>query len=252
MKTKMKYPAIASRTRRAGSGHRTGRLAAMLGTLLFAVLTSAAHAIPTGYTDRASFLTDLPGLAAVEGFDTALPGTTIASGGTLGDFTYQYDVLAGFGVSLQVVDDFDTTSGLNSLGTDDGGVLQQGDDVEIVANGPVNAFGLSLILSDIALSDEIRLTANGVTVGLEETAVTNLADGGIAYFLGLIDLASTFTSVSLTTSQCGADCGYFLFSMDDLTTASAPVAVPEPGTFALGVLALALLRIRSRSHKANH
>ena len=52
-----------------------------------------------------------------------------------------------------------------------------------------------------------------------------LPDGGVVYFLGLIDTTASFTSASVSTIGGG----FFFYNVDDITTA----VIPEPGTFAL-------------------
>lgn len=230
---------VTSTMRRLSRGCRKSRyLTSLVGSVALLSLSTTTYAVPVGYNDQDLFLADLPAPGDVVDFDSAAAGTTIANGGLFESLSFQYDVLAGFGVDLEIVDDFDTTSPGNALGTNDGGVLQQADDLQVSSDEPINAIGLSLILSDIAFDNEIMLSANGVSVGLDSAIVSTLADGGLVYFLGLIDLEDSFTSFSLTTSHCGLDCGYFLFNIDDITTAQ----VPEPSTLSLGLLALLLLR----------
>ncbi len=229
MKIEMQYFVTRAMRGLSEGWRKTSSLAVLISSITLLSLTSHTYAVPVGYTDQNLFLADLPAPGTVIDFDSATADTSIANGGLFEGLTFQYDVLAGFGVNLQIVDDYDTTSPGNALGTDDGGVLQQADDLEVSSADPMNAIGLSLILSDIAFDNEIMLTANGVSVGLDSAIVSTLADGGLVYFLGLIDLEEAFTSFSLTTSHCGVDCGYFLFNIDDITTAQ----VAEPSTLAL-------------------
>lgn len=198
--------------------------------ILATITCGTANAAITTYTDQASFFSALPGSASTLDFDSLTAGTTIADGGKVDGITFDYDF---GGVQLQVTDVFNSPSSPNSLGTDDGDLLQDGDEFGL-SFGPVNAIGLLFITADQMFDDDIILSAGGTSVGLSVAdAGTDLGDGGIPYFLGIIDETNMFTTADIT--NIGG--GFFLYNVDDITTS----VVPIPGAlylFATGFIAL--------------
>lgn len=216
---------------------------------LFLAIAPNVEAATMTFTDRAAFD------AAIAGFDqrtldfeSESAGRIIADGETLSDVGFHYPELAGLGIQLAVTDGaafsggspFSTTSGSNFLGTDDGDLLQDGDDIELRFQ-PANALGLYFITADLPglIADDVRLTAGTVSMSLDPSApALMLADGSIALFLGLLDSSQTFSSARLSTGHDAAT-GAFFFNVDDLVIATAPV--PLPGAFWLMGLGLAVL-----------
>jgi len=210
------------------------------GTLCAAIVfaSSVSNAALVTYTDQAAFMAALPGPASTLDFDSLAAGTTIANGDTIDGITFNYDFA---GVQMQVVDVFNTTSSPNFLGTNDADVLQDGDDFSL-SFGATNAIGMFFITSDAMFDDDITLTAGGTSVGLfAADAGADLGDGGIPYFLGIIDDMNTFTTADITTLGGG----FYLYNIDDITTATV---VPLPGALWLFGSGLAgLLAFRKRS-----
>jgi len=202
--------------------------------------STAGYAVATTYTDQSAFLTALPGASNTVDFDSIAAGTTIADGDTVGGITFNYDF---GGVQMQVSDVFDTTSSPNFLGTDDYDVFLDGDDFAL-SFGPTNAIGMFFITADRMFNDDITLSAGGTSVGLNGADMgVILGDGGVAYFLGIIDDANSFTTASITTNGGG----FFLYNVDDITTAAV---VPIPGAlflFCSGLAGLLSFRCKGQS-----
>lgn len=202
--------------------------------LLMAFFAFTANAATINYTDEAVFM------AAISGFDQQTldfedseVGDIIPSGDSLNGITFIYDL---FGESMAVVDEYDTTSGTNSLGlTLDGEVegdnyLWDGDEFDLIFD-PVHAIGLYFITSDPALSEEIWMETPLGTAYNSETSLL-LDDGGLAYFVGMVSDAP-FTSARIGFAADGES--NFVYNVDDITLASSEAfnPVPEPATLLL-------------------
>jgi MYXO-CTERM domain-containing protein len=197
--------------------------------LLACAASSPAAAAPEIYTDKAAFLAALPGPEATLDFDEVAAGTLLPNGSALGGITFSYDF---GGVQLLISDVFDTTSAPNFLGTDDGSVLQDGDDFTLGFE-PRNAVGMYFIAADQLLDGDIELAAGGAAASLVAEDVQQiLGDGSSVFFLGIVDTADAFSTADVTT--IGGE--FFLYNVDDIVT-----AVPEPG--ASSPLALALVAV---------
>jgi len=194
---------------------------------------NSGHAVPVTYTDPVAFFGDLPGAASVLDFEGLADGTIIADGSTVGGITFRYDF---GGVQMMVTDAFDTTSPVNSLGTDDGDVFLDGDDFDLVFDA-ASAIGLFFITSpDENFDEDILLTAGGATANLiASDLIETLPDGGEVFFLGIIDAMSTFTSASITT----VGGGFFLYNVDDIVIGEAAAVAPVAGSLWLFGLGLA-------------
>ena len=187
------------------------------------------------YTDPALFAGDLPGPASTLDFDSLAPGTLIPSGSTVDGVTFTYSI---FGLSMKVADAFSTTSGSNSLGLTGGDdAFLDGDSFDLDFDSAL-ALGMFFIASDAAIADEILLVTLAGTAGNSATPFAVLADGGIAYFVGLIS-TDQFNSATVDFLADGEI--NFAFNVDDIAT-----AVPEPGTGMLMALGLGALGLGGR------
>lgn len=227
----------------------------LMGASAVTVLSPAglpAAIIP--YDNQTSFLSDAAALgytASMIDFDGVSGGpVAIASGGSVSGVTFTYD----FGtVSLTITNGFDTTSPSNFLGTDDGNVLLDGDEITF-SFSPRTGFGLYIISADALFDGDFVLATGPDTATLLSAGQTGtLQDGSGFWFLGLLsDSSSTFSSVTLKTP---GGVGAFFYNLDDLvlTTVSPPPgsAVPEPSSIALAMLASAGVGIRCRRRPGN-
>ena len=212
-----------------------------------------AQAAPVSFTDRAAFDAAVAGLnkavTTTLNFDSLTAGSLIASGDALDGISFSYNLGK---VNLQVTNDAPTTSSPNFLGTDDGGMLQDGDDITLDF-GVRNAIGLYVMSFDPLIDDDFQLNVGAYSNSLTASNLhSTLTDGTSVYFLGIVDPTATFTSASVTTSHDG-ETGYFLWNADDIVTAVAQV--PEPETWAmllagLGLMALNPSLMRARRSKA--
>jgi len=210
-------------------------------------LPGVAGAVPTVYTSSAAFLAALPGAPSIADFDGLTSGDVIPSGGSADGITFTY---AFGGVDLIVTDGsaaggggpFATTSAPNFLGTTDFDVLLDGDDL-VLGFATASAVGLFIVTAEVPgdtlFDGDLGLSAAGTTAYLDVDAVEQtLSDGGIVFFLGVIDPAASFTTASLDGFGGG---GAFAYNVDDVVT-----AVPEPSSaLLLGLGLLILRRLRS-------
>ncbi|VAW60903.1 hypothetical protein MNBD_GAMMA10-2510 [hydrothermal vent metagenome] len=209
--------------------HLSGALCA---AIVFA--SSISNAALVTYTDQAAFMSALPGSANTLGFDNLAANTIITDGDSLEGITFNYN----FGsVQMQVSDVFDTTSPQGFLGTDDLDVFQDGDDFGL-SFAPVNAVGMFFISADEMFNNDIILSAGGASVGLNTAdAGAGFGDGGVPYFLGIIDDVNTFTTADIATIGGG----FFLYNVDDITTATVvplPAALWLFGSGLVGLVAI--------------
>jgi len=209
-------------------------------------LGGAAHAALTAFTSKAAFDAAVAGLSALQSVDfEAVPaGTTFASGTGTGGLTFFY-VISGPS-TLQVADTFGTTSGTNYLGLDNPDTaFYLGDSFTIDFNRAVVAVGLYVIAGNDAQAGDIGLSVANGSVFNSAIADVPVSDGQ-AFFLGLVesDFGSSFTSATLAgTFTPGA---FLAFTVDDISSAIAPVPEPETWLLLLAGLGAASARARRR------
>ena len=165
-------------------------------------------------------------------FDNLSPGTQVT---TIGTATFSSNI----GLDLIVSTGFDTTSGLNYLGVDDGGfeVFFPGDIVTLVFSQLQAAFSLNVISSPFtpAGAFNIEALASSLVVGSQTSGAvpsTILPDGGEVFPITLAPSA-LFDEIRLSTTTFGL----FSYNIDNVVA----VPVPEPSTLSLFCVALALL-----------
>ena len=213
-----------------------GRLAVVAALV---ALSTASHALPTGYQSESDFAAAISGLSGVQtvDFESVPTGTTFASGTGSGGLTFIYAIA---GQMLQVSSTFGTTSGTNYLGLDNPDTaFYLGDSFTIAFGRSVTAAGLYLIAGNDAEPGDLELSTASASV-FNGTTPVDLVDGK-AYFLGLVDSAG-FDSITITGVPSGD--AFLPFSADDIT--SAVTSVPEPGVPASMLAGLSLLGVLSR------
>ena len=203
------------------------------------------QATTTTFTSEAAFLAAIAGLPQeTQDFESILD-LVIFDGDTVDGITFEYTTT--FGEDLMVSDQFDTTSGENALGTNFGigtdETILGGDGFKMTFDQGIVALGLFGIFSDVLQADDFTLTIipGGGSVSNTTVAPTALGDGGLPYYLGIID-TDGFTMAEVTTSG-----QFFAYTVDDITTAT-----PEPGTLMLlssGLLGLGLWSRRRLGRK---
>ena len=227
------------------------RLSCLLVPIILSSMLGSVEAAIVTYTDPAAFNIAISGRSIFsEDFDGSAVGTTIANGGSIGQFTFTYNW--GNGESLRVNNDNSTNSGANYLGSTDGALtsdfVARENDITFTPAGDSSAFGLFVITPnpaiDPAFSGDIVLSAGGANAELASSSLATLADNSQVYFLGLVeDTGAAIGPYSLTAS-IGAGAVQLPYRIDGLQAATA---VPEPSVVsAMSILLLLVSRYRSR------
>ncbi|MBK1704176.1 hypothetical protein [Halochromatium glycolicum] len=203
-----------------------------------------ARAAPVFYNESSAFFTAISdaeprlGSLSIIDFDDVNAGASIQEGSVFGGVRFRSNTIDG----LVVTDHFQTTSGLNYLGLDDGfsNEFRSGDELRFGFPDPVLAFALSIIGSPSGLlANDLQLVAAGGNVFNLGTPERVFQDGGELFFLGVI-APEAFSAAQLISFGDPTD-PFFNFNIDDVTT----VAVPLPPTlalFGLGLVGLGALR----------
>ena len=234
-------------------------LAARLGaaTALTLCLWGAApaQAALSSFTSKGAFDAALASLSQVQSvdFDSVAAGTDFASGTGTGGLTFSY-AIAGpstLRVSDTFLTTFVTTSGTHYLGLDNSDTaFYLGDSFTINFNRTVHAVGLYLIAGSDAQAGDMQLSVATGSVFNAATPDTLLADGGRAFYLGLVESNVGSGFMSATINMVATQSAFLAVTADDITSAvNVGGVVPEPGTWGLmlgGLGALAALRRRAR------
>ena len=218
--------------------------------LLVGLFAFSANATPISYTEEAAFMTAISCFEQQTlDFENSDVGDLIPSGDSLKGIAFSYDL---FGESMAVVDEYDTTSGDNSLGLTLDGKIEgdncfwDGDEFDLSFD-PVHAIGMYFITSDPALTEEIRLkTQWGTAYNSADNRL--LSDGGLAYFVGMIS-DEAFSSAHIGFAADGES--NFVYNVDDITLASGKAfnPVPEPASLLLfGCGLIGLLAVKRCRH----
>ena len=234
-----------------GFAVRVRRDACTVAFVFAVVLFAAPRAFAGPFTDPAAFMAaiaGLPGTTSTLDFEATSAGTTIPEGGSLGGITFTDSI----GLDLIVSTGFDTTSGGQYLGVDDGGdeVFVPPGDLWEMHFAPLRALGLYLITSDPLFAGDVRLETAAGTVENSDTEFHVLGDGGYVYFLGIVSDILPFTEAQVRYGAL-VDEEFFVYNVDDITTVSdAATPVPEPASLLLATSGLAALWARRRSLRA--
>jgi hypothetical protein len=212
--------------------------------------TAPAFATTVSYTTQASFLGAITG-ATTANFDADVAGTLIPNGTVVDGITLS-STLGGM-YQLAIANAFDTTSGLNYLGTTDatsGGALFASDSVTMTFGSPVSAVGLYILLGNSVSANTFTLNIAGGSALNSATQDTILVDGTYAYYIGITS-PSSFSTATIKLSSPGMPGDGPTWNVDDITTGTAggaPPAVPEPATCILFASGLsAMLRRRKQA-----
>jgi len=209
-----------------------------------AMIAAPATAEVFKYTDSALFqakMTQLSLIQSTQDFEGVPAGTTISDPGSLDWITFSNMNSPVYGpFELEVQNVYGTTSDYNYLGVSYPNpldVLFIGGDEFDMAFGSSHAIGLFIITGEDPVGDpgppEIEPTIYDADVQLvvgTETAyldVDNVQDtlleGGLVYFLGVIDDTNTFSTAGLRYAEEAIDAT--TFNIDDITRGSP---IPEP------------------------
>ena len=205
---------------------------------------ATAHATTVVYTDKSTYDAATAAFHAVqtETFDGVAENTQYASGTGPLPLTFTYSIP---GFLLTVGSGFPTTSGVNFLGLNNATLtfgdkaFNFGDIFTINFGRTVNAVGLYLVAGDDAMPGDFELSTSGGVVHNSGSPLV-ISPGNNAFFLGLVDPTTGFTSATVRgLVPQDAPGAYLAFTADDIT--SAVGAVPEPGAAALMLAGLGLL-----------
>lgn len=187
-------------------------------------LSTSVNAAVLSFTDETSFLASVSGATSTLDFESQSTGSQINSGDSLNGITFDYSI-GPPPIDMMVTNDFMTTSGSNYLGLDDAGnynLFLAGDNFTMTFDAPQYALGMYLVSGDALFSGDFSISTSEGSVFNSDVVDIALGDGGFAYYLGLTS-DTAFSSATLQFDALAE--GAFLYSVDDITYASA---VPVP------------------------
>jgi len=200
-------------------------LIGVVGALAICLLTASVNAAIITYGSRAGFDAAFPG-ATFETWDDNSAGTTIVNGGALDGITY-----ASSSGNAVVTSLFLTSSGANGLGTTPSQYFSPFDRMTFSFGTAISAFGVDIN------------TFSAVNGAFQ--ALTDLGDIALSVFDPFPGIStgqflgfSSDTAFSSVTIYGGSS-----YTLDTLRFVSS---VPEPGTFALLAIGLAILAMSGR------
>jgi hypothetical protein len=238
---------------------------ALITPLATLVMSAQCLAVPITYTDVNAFAQVGTSLAHSFTTHTFLSehGQTIANGDSITiphsqaavnvTFSYDFGNFPNTQNPIQIVGTdgtlhggggpFPSTSSGAFLGTNDGDLFLDGDDISLSFDRSLSLLGMFFISADQLLDNDIQLTASGVTVGIDASnPMMTWQDGSAAYFLGIIDTVGSIADADITTSGGG----HFFYNIDDIM-----VATYEPETILLLATGLFGIFIMQQRRKSN-
>jgi hypothetical protein len=193
---------------------------------------SRGLASPTTYTDQAAFDAAAGSGLGTVNFDALADGTVITSGGSVGGLTFTYSIGGGL-FDMEVINDFQTTSPANSLGTTGDDTFVAGDAFDLSLSNPATAIGLYVIGSGLFLPGDFTLSAGSGLALSAGTPSQTLSDGGQVFFLGVIDPDGFTTASFASIAGSGAPFNVDDIVSDGLPNNGGPSPVPEPASLLL-------------------
>jgi len=228
-------------------------------TLVAILLAMPAFAGTMSYDTQSAFLSALSSSTTVN-FDSNTAGVVVAGDGSstavLDGITFSANVNQGAGF-LEVVNAdttmFDTTSGKNSLGSDDPtGSFAATDNITMTLGSPVTAFGLYVVGGFPAGTFTLDI-GSGSAENTDTTLMFSGPNGGgSANYIGITS-DTAFQTITIGVTVPGTDpTASPYWNVDDVTYGTAktntPPPVPEPSTLLL--LGTGLAAVVSRLKKA--
>lgn len=224
------------------------------------VLATPLLASTVSYDTQTAFLAALSSSTTVN-FDANTPGVLVSGDGSstaaLDGITFSGNVNLSGGnhgnINVVSADDtfFDTTSGKNSLGSDDpSGAFFGSDNVTMQLGSPVTAFGLYVVGGFPAGTFTLNIGSGSAENTNTTYVFSGPNGGGAANYIGITSDTS-FSSITITETTPSSDPNDGpLWNVDDITYGTASTTmippVPEPASLLLmgGGLAVLFRRLK--------